>query len=61
MIMIRNSWFICTDLEMDPRGNVKAVRGAYGSSNPKVYAAGGENDVQFYEFPDGNLSFYYSL
>lgn len=28
-------------LEMDPRGNVKAVNGNYGSSNPKVYAAGG--------------------
>lgn len=27
---------------MDPRGNVKAVRGNYGSSNAKVYAAGGE-------------------
>uniref|UniRef100_A0A0K8TT44 Glutamate synthase [NADH] n=1 Tax=Tabanus bromius TaxID=304241 RepID=A0A0K8TT44_TABBR len=27
-------------LELDNRGNIKAVRGQYGSSNPKVFAAG---------------------
>lgn len=28
-------------LELDPRGNVKAVNGQYGSSRPGVFAAGG--------------------
>lgn len=28
-------------LELDPRGNVKSVTGQYGSSVPKVFAAGG--------------------
>ncbi|XP_055847027.1 uncharacterized protein LOC129912694 [Episyrphus balteatus] len=27
-------------LELDPRGNIKAVNGTYGTSNPKVFAAG---------------------
>lgn len=35
------------DLEMDPRGNVKAVNGSYGSSNPKVYAAGGKFNCHY--------------
>lgn len=29
-------------LELDPRGNIKACNGQYGTSNPKVFAAGGE-------------------
>ena len=28
-------------LELDGRGNIKAVNGSYGTSNPKVFAAGG--------------------
>lgn len=34
---------ILTDagLELDPRGNVKSVNGLYGSSNGKIFAAGG--------------------
>lgn len=27
-------------LDLDPRGNIKAVNGKYGTSNPKVFAAG---------------------
>lgn len=30
-------------LELDPRGNVKAVNGQYGTSNSKVFAAGGKS------------------
>lgn len=29
-------------LELDNRGNIKAVNGGYGTSNSKVFAAGGE-------------------
>lgn len=36
---------------MDPRGNVKAVRGSYGSSNEKVYAAGGELQKLLLKYP----------
>lgn len=39
--------YLLSDLEMDPRGNVKAVKGSYGSSNPKVYAAGGELNLKY--------------
>lgn len=28
-------------LEFDPRGNVKAVNGQYGTSKPGIFAAGG--------------------
>lgn len=28
-------------IELDPRGNVKAVYGQYGSSKPGIFAAGG--------------------
>lgn len=31
----------CTGLETDPRGNIKATRGGYGTSNERVYSAGG--------------------
>lgn len=30
------------NLELDARGNIKAVNGNYGTSNPKVFAAGGK-------------------
>jgi len=33
-------------LDLDPRGNIKASNGQYGTSNSKVFAAGGK----FYEF-----------
>lgn len=36
-------------LELDPRGNIKACNGQYGTSNPKVFAAGGKLNDEDHE------------